>query len=200
MSCSFCFAVVAQKAELTRTVQRKSCSFCQSLTIPVVLLSCQQAKMYWGFQSIEKCCTLLLPSPLPTFYLFHTIHTDGVIYLNRLKSPFFITLLFSAYSLKLFSECKRKGTEGTQDVAAEAGNCSWWKSERNLHRPQTVLDWLNVSSSRPTSQCYLGDNDYIPQEFLQHCFFLFTCLLSPPPPSFSKLSISKTEKWIFLLP
>lgn len=140
---------------------------------------------------------------LTYLFLFHTIHTDGVIYLNRLKPHLFITLLSSAYLLKLFSECKREdqilGTEGTQDSAAEAGNCSWWKSERNLHRSQTAFDWLNVSSGRHTSQCYLEDNDYIPQEFLPHCFFLFICLLFPPS-SFSKWSISKTENWIFLLP
>lgn len=47
-----------------------------------------------------------------------------MIYLNRLKPPLFITLLSSAYSLKLFSECKKKRTEGTQDMAAEAGTAA----------------------------------------------------------------------------
>lgn len=124
----FCFAVEAQIAELTWIPQRKSRSFCQSLPIcKCLVLSCQQAKMHCGFQSTEKCCILSLPSPLPAFYLFHTIQTDGVIYSNRLRPTFLIALLLirSSYFLNVKRKGQILGTEGTHDVAAEAGKCSW---------------------------------------------------------------------------
>lgn len=118
---SFCFAVVVQKLELTRTIQHKPCSFWQLLPILVVLLSCQQAKMYCGFQSTEKRCILQLSSPEPTFYLFHTTHTDRVIYSNRLRPTLFITLLSAAYSPQLFSEWKRSNIRNR----GHSGHGSW---------------------------------------------------------------------------
>lgn len=110
-------------------------------------------------------------------FIYSLLFTQTAWYI-QIKPTLFTTLLLICSSY--FLNVKRKDhILGTQDVAAEAGNCGWQKSERNLHGSQTALDWLNVSSERHTSQCYLEDNDYTPQEFRQHSFFLFICLLFP---------------------
>lgn len=116
---SFCFAVVAQKAELTRTIRCKSCSFCQSPLSLVVFLRWQRATMYCGFQSIEKCCHHPL---LPFIYSLLFAQTAWYI---QIKPTLFTTLLPSTYLLKLFSECKEKRSSTRNREHSGCGSWSW---------------------------------------------------------------------------
>lgn len=108
----------------------------------------------------------MLPSPFATFYLFHTIHTDEW-YLSWLRPTLSITLLLIHTNCFLKrSNARNRGHTGHSNWSWELLLIKVWEEFME------IIDslWLNISSGVICYQCYLEDNNYISQEFLEAFF------------------------------
>lgn len=129
----------------------------------------------------------MLPSPFATFYLFHTIHTDEW-YLSWLRPTLSITLLLIHTNCFLKrSNARNRGHTGHSNWSWELLLIKVWEEFME------IIDslWLNISSGVICYQCYLEDNNYISQEFLE-AFFICLSVLSPQK-NFQSVPLSKAK-------